>query len=863
MERMKVMSDNTIVYQCPNGLTVLIHPKRGSELVSVRINVKTGSINEGCNVGSGLSHMLEHMVFKGTEEFSCEQLSARVKELGGNINAGTYYDYTNFYIDGIAKNWSEYFHILAQLTFHPTFPEEEFERERDVIRREMSMYNDDVDFIFWDRVFEKIFNASPYKYPIIGKREMFDRLTRADMIEYYKDRYVPCNMFVTIVGGIDPEEVKRVINEEVKTIEAKPLICKSPINKEAPQMGYCRYFEDESDKTLSSKVGMFWRFPNYNHPDARILECITNIIGVGGSSPLYNEFFNKRKLVYNICATFVTFENEDSLFSVIFECDPKNREKIIGDIEEFICYANCCALGHTKAKNSIKMNVVRRKSTVSGYANLLERVYNKYGYVGFLQEYLEEVSNFDFSDFEYTFDKYISRPSVVYCLNPVGTEKMSQTDTIKSSEIKNNKDSSVQTTCLDNGLKIVTKKQPIDDNSGDYSLVGLQMCFKAGCQYETASNAGISKMISHMVIKPEEYTKVETLGGTIESLQINTLLCINALVFRKSLDEVIRIFGNIISEDRINSEQNKDRFESFKSRVINERKEESKIPVNFTLERLRSLIFGNTSYGKSYKGTIESLSNISFKDVVNYSRHIITPNNCTIAIVGENINQDDIVNKICERLELNKMYNNVTLDSDGSNITISQSVWNDEASRTMHEVEMDDVEQSIVAVMMKAPDGHDKRYVCGSILNKVINDISGSFFTEVREKKGLAYYVCGFHFTGSDIGWETIYSAVTRDTADETQKTLEELLNRYVEQGMSEYEFEKSKEQVIIDCMCDSERVISVADSIASETALDFALAPECNVIEAIKSITLEDMNNYIREVFGGKRVWMITRSKV
>ena len=176
------------VHVCSNGFTTVVAPQQAFPLVSLQVWIETGSIHEGEHLGAGLSHLLEHMVFKGTDEFSARRLNERVPELGGMWNAYTSTDRTVFYIDGPAAHWREFLHLLAQLTLHPAFPREEWERERDVIRREMSMYNDDPQDTAYHALIRTLFKVAPRRLPVIGTRSAFDSLSYEDMVDYHRSR---------------------------------------------------------------------------------------------------------------------------------------------------------------------------------------------------------------------------------------------------------------------------------------------------------------------------------------------------------------------------------------------------------------------------------------------------------------------------------------------------------------------------------------------------------------------------------------------------------------------------------------------------------------------------------------------------
>src|ERR1700684_4082070 len=140
-----------------NGLTRLVKPYRAAALASVQVWVKTGSIHEGSQLGAGLSHFLEHMLFKGTSRRSGRDISATVQAHGGYINAYTTFDRTVYFIDLPSEHLEVAVDVLADAVLHSTLPEEEVAREKEVILREIAMTQDDPENRLWETMFATAF----------------------------------------------------------------------------------------------------------------------------------------------------------------------------------------------------------------------------------------------------------------------------------------------------------------------------------------------------------------------------------------------------------------------------------------------------------------------------------------------------------------------------------------------------------------------------------------------------------------------------------------------------------------------------------------------------------------------------------
>jgi zinc protease len=255
----------------PNGLTLIVKPDHSAALASVQVWVKTGSIHEGAHLGAGLSHFLEHMLFKGTDRRAGREISATVQAHGGYINAYTTFDRTVYYIDLPSEHVGVAIDLLADATLHSTLPANEVMRERDVILREIAMTRDDPDQRLSEGLFDTAFRAHPYRHPIIGHRDVFAVVTRDDLVAYYRARYVPNNLVVVVVGAVDPVAVRGEVERHfggAPRMRLAPVFVPDEPAQLAPRAHH-RFEEVEL-----TRAGLAWQIPGLTHPDAPLLDLL-------------------------------------------------------------------------------------------------------------------------------------------------------------------------------------------------------------------------------------------------------------------------------------------------------------------------------------------------------------------------------------------------------------------------------------------------------------------------------------------------------------------------------------------------------------------------------------------------------------
>src|SRR5690349_14961272 len=196
-----------------NGLTIIVREDHSAPVVSAQAWAMTGSIHEGKWLGAGLSHVLEHMLFKGTTNRPGSRIDQEVQEAGGYMNAYTSFDRTVYHIDVPNTGGEKAIDILCDIMQHATLPPDELAKEMDVIRREMDMNVDDPNRRASRRLFETAYTRSPYRLTVIGYPDIFNELKPEDIHNYYREKYSPNNVFYVVAGDVKSDDVVAQIRE--------------------------------------------------------------------------------------------------------------------------------------------------------------------------------------------------------------------------------------------------------------------------------------------------------------------------------------------------------------------------------------------------------------------------------------------------------------------------------------------------------------------------------------------------------------------------------------------------------------------------------------------------------------------------
>src|SRR6184192_1797200 len=281
----------------PNGLTIVVQEDRSAPVASVQAWCATGSIYEDQHLGAGLSHILEHMLFKGTKTRSTNEIAQKIQDVGGYINAYTSFDRTVFWIDVPKDGALTALDVLADAMMNSTLPPEEYHKEQEVIRREFAMGLDDPDRMAGLLLFATAYQRHPYRFPVIGEIEIYNQLTQEQVMQYYRTRYVPNNLTFVVVGDVCAAEVRKKVEEFFKDRPAKSL---APIYipAEPPQLGLREVHQEFA--TELTHFAMAWHVPEIAHPDVPALDLLSVILGEGHSSRLYRKVREESGLAFSI-----------------------------------------------------------------------------------------------------------------------------------------------------------------------------------------------------------------------------------------------------------------------------------------------------------------------------------------------------------------------------------------------------------------------------------------------------------------------------------------------------------------------------------------------------------------------------------
>lgn len=389
----------------PNGLKLVTKEIRGTDVVALDVYVRVGSADED-EENNGISHFLEHMLFKGTKEREPGEASRLLESVGGYWNGATARDFTHFYAVVPKKFFDLALDCLSDAIMNSNFPESELARERLVVLEEIGRSKDNQTSRLWTMTYKTAFESHPYRLPILGSREVVEKIKRQEMLEYYRGYYIPNNMTLVICGDFNTSQVLPKVKKAFSGFQRKPLPERSRTS-ELPRRKP-KFVTEERDIS-KTYMAVSFSAPGIKSPkDVYAMDVLLYVLGMGRGSRLYQAIREQKQLAFRIDASFLTQRNP-GIFVVYAVCEYEKADRlleaIIQEIEKLrdgqVSQEELARVRNLLSSEYIFGNetALDRASTIGFYEAITGRI-------GFEQTYLDEVMRVGREDIKRVANRY-------------------------------------------------------------------------------------------------------------------------------------------------------------------------------------------------------------------------------------------------------------------------------------------------------------------------------------------------------------------------------------------------------------------------------------------------------------------------
>ncbi len=722
----------------PNGLTLVHRPDFSSEVVSVQVWVKTGSIHEDSLIGSGLSHYLEHMLFKGTSRRDGKSISREVHAIGGSINAYTTFDRTVYYIDAPSAAFGQVVDVLCDIVNHSTLPAHEVERERDVILREIDMGLDDPDRQLSQALFRTAFQRHPYREPVIGHRALYEQVTSDELRDYYHSRYVPNNMVVSVVGAITPEVCLAEIEKSFGAVSRGRL---APVRIESEPVQLAARREDILGDYNIFRGGLGFKVPHLSHPDSPRLDALAHALGGGESSLLWERLRNQQKLVnYIDCRNWNP--GGRGLFWISYVCDSAKSSAVERAILDILAEVVAEGLPESvveKARRQALSSEINGRKTMSGQASRLGLGEVVIGDIYYGRRYLQRLQAVKSADLQAAAKQYLVNESMsAVTLGPASPRE--------------------ETVALEEKLALEPFER-IDFSSGARLLlqpsrrlpkVHLRCVLQGGALFEPIGQRGVSALLAELLTKDttrrsaqEIAELIESIGGGFTATGGNNTISMAIEVLPADLEIALELLGDALTAPTFKQTT----FETERDAQVASLLEDDDEILDYGFRKLRQRFFGEHPFAVGSDGRVADLEALTAEDVAAHYRELVCAGNIVLSVTGD-FESEALIERIRPLLEQ---------EIPRQTFQPGQALASPKIEAyTGHEAM--DREQAVV--LQAYPDVGLKHedYVVAEVLNELFSGMSSRLFERVREDQGMAYYVGTTRVIGLDTGMFVFYA---------------------------------------------------------------------------------------------------------
>ena len=761
----------------PNGLTVIVQEDHSAPVASVQAWCATGSIDEDQHLGAGLSHILEHMLFKGTKTRSNNEIAQKIQDVGGYINAYTSFDRTVFWIDVPKDGVSTALEILTDAMMNSTLPPEEYQKEQEVIRREFAMNQDEPDRVATLLLFATAYQRHPYRFPVIGEMEIYNQLTQEQVMQYYKTRYVPNNLTFLVVGDVDAQKVRQQLTESFKPYSEKSL---QPVfvPAEPPQLGRREVHQEFA--TELTHLSLAWHIPEVTNPDVPALDLVSTVLGDGRSSRLYRRVREEAGLAFGISAFSYT-PGDPGLFGIDATVDPKKRdaaEQLALRIVDEVKQTGVTAEELAKAKKITLSHHLGALTTMRGQASDIGSNWLLTRDLNFSRHYLDAVQKVTLDDIKRVAANYLTENNLtVVSLDPKGslTGKAETEKPVAAGEI--------QKFNLSNGLRLLVREDP------RLPLVGLGAVFRGGLLAEIPQTNGITRLMTKVLLKGTKTRTAEQIANEIEAVGGSISSDAGSNSFSVSVDVMkpdVKLGVDLLSDVLLNARFPEKAVAREKEIQIAAIQQEEEQLTSIARNIMRQALFPQHPYALRSNGSVESVQRLTQKDLLEFRDRYVVAKNGVIYAFGDVRAAE--VKQLVEQLFSKTKPGALALTDAKPSMPLGKSETVEKRK---------DKAQGVIMVgfrgaSLSSPD----RYAL-ELIDEASSDLGSRFFIRIRDQMGLAYYVGASQMQGLVPGLFAFYLGTDPQKIEPVKTALLDEIHKLANDGLTPEELTRAKKKLI------------------------------------------------------------------
>jgi len=842
-------------FKLKNGLEVILEENHAAPVVALHAWVKVGSGDEPPEI-AGISHFIEHMLFKGTKRRGVGQIAREIESAGGEINAWTSFDETVFHLVVAGSFVDNAIDVLADALSASSFDATELDRERQVILEEIKQGLDDPDRVAAQAMFSGAFGSHPYGRPVIGSVETVSKMSRKDLVDFHRSRYHAGNITLVMVGDFDSKKVRAQVESAFGALHKGDTARKRP-EPPAPRASIKVLSRDVKESQL-----MFaFRVPEVRHEDVPVLDLLSVVLGHGDSSRLHREIVRNRQLAKSAFSYVFTTRQAGVLVTGASVGTGKldTVARTVLDDTLAMAHTEISADELDRARTILESERVYDRETVQGYAR-------KLGYFAAIAEdldfetrYMARVAAIKPSDLRQVAARYLRVENVVTVAQvPTARRGGAEGDadnvtrlTAKLTDVVASADGRATT----RARKVVAER-PKDDvirhvfpngmralilRDRSVPIVAIRAMWVGGLRLEDARNNGVSNLIATLLNRGTQSrtaeqisAEVESLAGSLSGYAGRNSIGVQAEFLSRHWEKGVEIVADCL----LNSVFDEQELEKEKRIIVDDIRAQNDNPGNVAFRLFHQTLWQRHPYRMDLSGTVDSVSGFTRRRLLTHFRQHYTPGNLTLAIVGD-VDPDSMLSSLAQLFEAESK----TSTPPSLAPVREASVDAPRQAFSFLEREQAHLVLGFPGVTLDSPD----RFAI-DVLSQVLSGQGGRLFADLREKRGLVYRVSAFSLEGIDPGYLAVYLACSPDKLTEALEATRAQIADVVKNGVTAEELDRARRYLIGVNAIGLQRKSAIAAALAFHEAYGQGWQAYREFPKHIGAVTREDVVRVARK---------------
>jgi zinc protease len=846
-----------------NGLQVLLLENHTAPVVAIQMWVNVGSADDPEDA-SGMAHVLEHMVFKGTKKRSEGQIAMEIEGSGGQINAWTSFDQTVFHVVLASRFYQRGLEILADTIQNTKLDEEDLSRELDVIMEEVRQGEDSPTRVVSRNLFATAYNRHPYRRPVIGHAQTIQSMSKEGVESFYNTYYVPTNMTLVVAGDFKASaalrRIGRLFNKPERTgngggrgeYRAQALRRSRP---EEPSQRRMRV-RVEHRETQEAYVTIGFHIPGLMHADTPALDLAAVILGQGECSRLTRKLKQELQLVTTSYAYAYT-PKDPGLLVIGATCSPK---KLLKAVEAIVAEAMALGVNEVtaaelqRAKTMVESDGIYQKETVQGQARKLGFFHVVAGDVDFERGYNRRIAAVTSDQLRQVSARYLHPSKIslsVITPEAKGRERamardigdavrLAQARVVEARRVEVKRDAKVVKVTLGNGARLLVLR----DSS--VPLAAVRVVWTGGLRYETPANNGVNSLLAALITRGTTTRSGEQINETIEGMagSIGGFSGQNSFGLRGEL--LARYWEQgleIMADCLLNPAFAQDQVERERRALLDDILAQQDNLSAVVMRLFNRTMYKRHPYRLNLLGTSSSVASITREQLVKYFRRHYQPSNMVLSVVGD-----------VDPKRVKEKFKQLFGGAPGRKVVPISVKADPQRSGSEEAIELVKKHQAHMVVGYPGTSLRGKDRFALEVLSSVLSGQGGRLFVELRDRQGLAYQVGAFSQEGLEPGYFAIFIATGADKLKQALDGIEQQVKLLRDQLVSSAELSRVKRYLVGSYEISLQRRSTVASYLAFNECYGLGYKAYTRYAPSILAVTAEEVQRVARKYLNPKR---------